>query len=250
MNATKTPSRTSGQRAFEDVVTKAYRDTAAKFLRWSTDDEFKKYVVPPATKPKPGFAIFYTPPVYMPPLLIVGLNPSDFSDSKSLVAKPNGLMLSGTIPTCNSYLDHKHDFAKKLGQLFAGHEALLASAVGMNFWHFQCKAEDEPNKAPHPLRKHCADTTEALILAMKPRTILCFSSLAFERLCGRRTPNSVPGTRSRWVDVGETRIWYVYHPTGSRTRIVSAHDTPIVLREIAAYLMRQSLKRRRGKLRI
>ena len=226
------------QDSLANVLASVYAETKRRFTTWSTSAEYRPFTNPPATAGDVGFAILYTPARYRPNLLIVGQNPSDFSDNGDPGAEPNGEMLSGSIPTRNSYLLDDHRFAKQLRKLFVGHRDLLASAVGMNVWYFQCTSG--ANGAPEPLRDYCAEATRTIVAAIGPRAVLCFGRPAFDALRGSDSGTIISGTKARRLSQRETEIWYVQHPTGARPPSVPAHDTPIVLTEIEAYLGRSS----------
>lgn len=220
---------------FRSVVDDAYSSTMAEFRAWSTDRKYVAYVVPAATAPKPGFAIFYTPPKPKPRLLIIGQNPSNFAGrGADLAAQPNGEMLSGKPPTVHSYLGHGHVFANEMRSVFAGHEDLLEDVVGMNVWHFQ--AVSKAASAPKALRDYCEETTRTLIATMKPKAILCFGKHAFDAVRNGRGTVSISNDRVRGIDLGRSYLWGVAHLTGSYTREEAAASTPIALDAIAAYL--------------
>ena len=224
---------------FDATVQAAYADTMDFFTKLAADDDVRKYVCPPARHGRPGFTIFYTPPALRPVLSIIGQNPSNFAGNGTWTAEPNGVMLSGTIPDRNSYRDDRHFFANSLGTLFDGNEDLLADAVGLNAWHFQATSDDA-KAAPQRLKRFCEATTRTVVGAMKPKTILCFSRYAFYALSRDRKGQPIKGTlKAEWLDIDESRVWYVYHPTSSRTRDISRHDSPIVLNEIAAYVRKE-----------
>ena len=220
---------------FEATIQRAYTDTMSSFKKFSRIERYRKFVCPPALGGEPGFAIFYTPPEVKPTLVIIGQNPSNFAGNGAWTEEPNKTMLSGTIPARNSYLQDRHYFAKSLGNLFRGHEHLLENAVGLNVWHFQASSDDA-RCAPKELVRSCESTTRSLVAAMKPAAILCFSRHAFYALSKNRKGERVQGTNAEWLDIEDSRVWYVYHPTSSRTRLVSAHDAPIVLAEVESYL--------------
>jgi hypothetical protein len=222
---------------FEATIKAAYADTMASFTKLSAVDAYRKYVCPPALNGAPGFAIFYTPVIYRPRLLIVGQNPSDFSDVGSLTADPNGEWLSGSVPTRNSYLDDQHDFALALRRLFAKHGPMLRAAVGMNVWHYQSKSK--AHLAPECLINHCVATTQTLVKAMDPQAILCFGRPAFDALRGQDDGMLIAETKARRVITSSTGIWYVQHPSARWSRTAAAHDMPIVLGEISAFLDRR-----------
>jgi hypothetical protein len=221
---------------FDATIQKSYADTMDFFTKSSEMETHRKYVCPQALNGKPGFAIFYTPPVANPALAIIGQNPSNFAGSGPWTAEPNGTMLSGKIPRRNSYREDRHYFAKALGRLSKGHEDLLTDAVGLNAWHFQASSDDA-KRAPKKLVEFCEATTKTVVAAMRPKAIFCFGRAAFYALTVKRKGRHVPGTlNAEWLDVDGSRVWFVYHLTSSRTRDVAAHDAPIVLGEIAKYL--------------
>ncbi|HYK52299.1 MAG TPA: hypothetical protein VEV38_02090 [Candidatus Eremiobacteraceae bacterium] len=220
---------TSAQEHFWTEVYSAYQRTRIKFEGWAEDQTYKPYVVPPATAPNIGFTIFYTPPAFEAPLLIIGLNPSNFAGSRDLTAIPNAAMLSGSPPDVNSYLAHKHEFALALQKGFANRATLLDHSVGMNLWYYQCTSG--AIKAPILLRRHCEETTQVLVSAMRPRHVLCFAKQAFEKIAGGgvQVPRAITALKGA---SGDVVFWYVAHPTGSWTRGDAEHDLPIVLSHI------------------
>jgi hypothetical protein len=202
------------------AVDDAYTLTMKAFAAAKRSNDHYKYVVPESTAPNPGFAIFYTPPIFRPPLLIVGQNPANFAGARrAYTDPPNGQMLAGHPPTVNSYLQHDHEFATTLRRLFRDFPHLLETAVGMNLWHFQMPpgVKDLP---PSSFRAECEKVSCELIEAMEPRAILCFSSRARDLLAKQQLSN----------------YWYVPHPTGSRTRDQASAAMPAVLAEIDGFL--------------
>jgi uracil-DNA glycosylase len=223
---------------FDATIQKAYIDTMGFFTKLSAEEAYRKYVCPEAMCGEPGFAIFYTPPAAEPELAVIGQNPANFAGRGSWKAEPNKTMLSGTAPSRNSYHEDSHFFAEALGTMFAGHDDLLAHAVGLNVWHFQASSDDAKT-APKDLIAFCEATTRDVVSAMKPKTIICFGRAAFFALTNKRKGHRIPGTvRAEWLDVDGSRVWFIYHPTSSRTRHVASHDAPIVLNDIAAYIGR------------
>ncbi len=206
--------------AYQSKIDDAYKATMKAFSAASRVNTLYKYVVPESTAPNPGFAIFYTPPVFQPPLLIIGQNPANFAGARrAYTDPPNREMLAGRPPTVNSYLQHDHEFATTLRRLFREYPHLLETAVGMNLWHFQMPPNTKDLPPPN-LRAICERVTCELIEAMEPAAILCFSAPARE-LLGKRLL---------------CKCWYVPHPTGSRTRNKAAADMPGVLAQIDNYL--------------
>lgn len=213
--------------AFKEAVARAYRDTREQFEAWKDDPRYRHYIVPVATDPDVGFAIFYTPATFQPRLLLVGQNPANFADGRDLGDQPNGGMLSRMEPPLkNTYIEHKHRFAKALQKGFAGNRRLLADCVGMNVWHFQW-VKDAP-LAPNDLLRFCERTTTSLVKAIEAQHILCFGKPPFNALLGQR----VSGThKAKVVRLGPSKLWYVPHP-GARPRSDFAGDLPVVLAAI------------------
>src|ERR1035437_1348654 len=158
------------------AVDRAYQRTRQRFEAWKNDPAHPPaslYVVPDATEPAVGFAIFYTPAAFQPKLLLVGQNPANFAVGRNLRDPPNAEMLSGTKPPLrNTYVEHKHRFAEALQNGFAQHFSLLESCVGMNVWHFQCVSRAQ--SAPQDLLRFCECTTRSLVTAIQAKHILCF----------------------------------------------------------------------------
>ena len=203
---------------FKQTVSEAYESTRRTFALRSKD--LNKYVVPKSTAPKVGFAIFYTPPVFRPALLIIGQNPANFAGPNlPYTDAPNKEMLSGRPPTVNSYLEHKHEFAVTLREFFQNYQHRLVEAVGMNFWHYQ-KPANEDELPPSSLLTECENISRKLIEAIEPSAILCFHARARDVLRRR----------------GASKLWYVPHPTGGRTRVRSKANISQTLAEIDAYL--------------
>ncbi len=214
---------------FKEAVDRAYRDTREKFEARKNDPAYLPYVVPDATSPRVGFAIFYTPATFQPKLLLVGQNPANFAVGQNLRDSPNTEMLSGMEPPLkNTYIEHKHRLAKALQKGFARHPGLLADCVGMNVWHFQC-VKQAPS-APKDLLRFCEGTTTSLVAAIRAQHIVCFGKPAFDALLDQR----VSGThKAKVVSLGPSTLWYVAHP-GSRPRSDFLEDLPVVLAAIEA----------------
>jgi hypothetical protein len=214
---------------FAATLDRAYRRTREQFERWAFNPEYYKYVVPPATKPRAGFAICYTPPIFQPKLLIVGQNPSNFAGAGSLEASPNDQMLSGQPPSVSSYDAHEHLFGRALRDAFSQHPQLYEGCVGMNVWHFQCTSS--ASSAPKPLKDFFEETSREVVDAMQPCNVLCFGRPAFSTLAG--TDRRVKGAaKAETVTRGGTVYWYVPHLTGSWSRADAERDLPIVLDEM------------------
>ena len=83
--------------SLSETIQKAYDDTSAYFAALSADDALRRFVCPAALDGKPGFAIFYTPPVPEPALAILGQNPSNFARNGPWTAEPNRTMPASSI---------------------------------------------------------------------------------------------------------------------------------------------------------
>ncbi len=212
---------------FKEAVDRAYRDTREKFEARKNDPAYLPYVVPDATSPHVGFAIFYTPATFRPKLLLVGQNPANFAAGQNLRDSPNTEMLSGMeLPLKNTYIEHKHRLAKALQKGFARHPGLLADCVGMNVWHFQCVSRAE--SAPQDLLRFCECTTRSLVKAIQAKHILCLGRPAFSALLSQRVSDT---NRAEVVSLGSSKLWYVPHPAG-RPRSDFKDDLPVVLEKI------------------
>ncbi|MBP2315560.1 hypothetical protein [Azospirillum soli] len=171
-----------------------------------------------------GFAIFYSPPRESPPLLICGINPSNFDGRNAPLDGPNNrAMLSGRIPETNSYLNNGHLFGERLMALFD--RDLIRSAVGMNVWHFQAVANAD--KAPKDLRRNCEERTLRLIRATRPAAVL---ALGMPLLKAMDVPvHPMPDTRAaKRAEFHGIPVFYLSHPTGAHTRHDATHDAPVV----------------------
>jgi hypothetical protein len=223
---------------FEETIELAYKNTHKKFRHWANDTEYRDYIVPPSRRfaeQKHGFAIFYTPPIFQPKLLVVGQNPSNFAGAgRELTDTPNAEMFSGIIPREKNYdLHTQHFFGNSLINALDAHPTLFASFVYMNVWHFQRK-EDAEN-APPNLRKFCETTSNEIVHAIRPLNVLCFGKYAFRALTGIKHGESIEETKkSEFVRREASMFWYVPHLTGRRTRGNAKHDLPIVLNIIAS----------------
>jgi len=222
---------TSQEIEFFATLDRAYRTTRERFVEFAERPDCRRFVVPPATDPDVGFSILYTPPVFNPPLLIIGLNPANFAGAGADQAgEPNRTMLSGTPPTVNSYLQHDHVFARALRASFAGYEDLLASTVGMNVWHFQ--QVSDAAKAPKDLIAFCESTTFDIATTMKPQHVLCFSRQALN-LCKTAGEVVEEGLAAERTSFTGATWWYVPHLTGPYTRAKAELAMPMVLDLIA-----------------
>lgn len=216
---------------FLATLDRAYRTTRKRFMEFAERPDYVKLVVPPATAPDVGFCILYTPATFAPPLLIIALNPANFSGAGAdLTSEPNGTMMSGRPPSVNSYLEHDHVFARALRNAFEGYEDLLASAVGMNVWHFQ--QASNAGGAPKDLKTFCERNSFEIATAMKPKHVICFSRQAFA-LCKTSGDVVEEGLAARRASFNGSTWWYVPHLTGSWTRKDAELAMPIVLDLIA-----------------
>src|SRR5882762_4524593 len=69
----------------------------------------------------PGFAALYTAPRQRPDLLILGQNPGNFDPNNRVWNdEPNRIMMSGQVPTFNSYVVQEHNFGRELRRYFKG----------------------------------------------------------------------------------------------------------------------------------
>lgn len=212
---------------FDSVVHAAYGRIRERFSQWAIDDSYRSYVVPIATDPDIGFAIFYTPPAFRPRLLVVGQNPSNFAgQNRSLLAHPNAEMLAGRAPTESSYDAHDHLFGIALRSNFQRYPDIYINSVGMNVWYFQCISN--ATAAPKPLREFCEATTRDVVAAMQPQHVLCIGRAAFTAMVGKGM--RVEGARKAETTVKDSsRFWYVPHLTGSWSRSDAEFDLPIVI---------------------
>lgn len=218
------------------VINKAYEETRQEFKKWTIDPKCVSYVCPPATSPDEGFTIFYTPVVYRPKLLIVGQNPANFSGGfrPALEDTPNRMMLSGIIPSENTYLTHNHSFARRLREAFLNDEHLLKDAVGMNVWHYQ--AVLDASKAPFVLRRFCETTTRHIISVINPIVIICIGSHAFNAIPGNRSEILNLARDVRQFDTNATRVIGLPHITGSYSWEACSKAMPVVIAALRSYL--------------
>jgi hypothetical protein len=215
------------------TVQRLYDSTRTRFETLAENERYRQYVVPASTAPAVGFAIFYTPYRFSPELVIAGQNPSNFSGRNSpLTAPPNRDMLSGIRPTKSSYVEHEHLFASALGEAFEIIPELLADAVGMNVWHFQCVSEAE--KAPKDLIEFCENNSERLVDSLSPRNVLCLGRVPWKALTRRDRGERVPDTKyAESVRIGDTTYYFTWHPTGSHDQRGAKDDLMLLADRIA-----------------
>ena len=210
-------------------------DKLAKLEKIYSDmrDVFEAHASHYLTKPEAlggdvGFCILYTPPILNPDLLVIGKNPSFFNPSNEF-SEEDELMMSGTIPTVNSYLEHKHLFATELKNMFCYENEkpnILDNTVGMNIWFFQGK--DIPQDISGPigeLKKSCEKATKDVIRLFKPKTILAVGVEAM-RVCDSDNMAVYEcwkeGEKMRGRVFGKTKFENIYpvfmcnHLTGAR----------------------------------
>ena len=214
-----------------NIVESLYAEVRGEFERSDTP-----LVRPVSQNGAVGFAVLYTEPRVEPGILIVGQNPGNFGPNDRVWDdEPNRIMMSGQVPTSNSYIVHDHNFAKQLRRHFAGSDRpLLETCVGMNVWFVQARGTPAIEPA---LAAFCEDMSHRIIRAIRPRTILCLSQQAFETLatgpvstfgdeeapCKLSTSDSIP-------------MLYAHHPTGRWTRQQAAISIPAAIAHIKAIL--------------
>ncbi len=183
-----------------------------------------------------GFAILYTPRRHRPDLLIVGQNPGNFGPNGSnFDHEANRTMMSGQIPTINSYIKHKHDFAITLQGFFAGPNAgLLRACVGMNLWFFQARGTP---RLTAELKELCESRARRVIRIIEQRTILCLSARAFDALKTEKSSSFGVVEAPCWVSHFEAiPMIRAHHPTGSWARRKASTSIPAAIKRIKAIL--------------
>ncbi len=127
------------------------------------------------------FAILYTPLRINPKVMIIGNNPSWFDEYDPLLALDIVREMEQGIPTVNSYLDHKHAFARQMQAGFsqAGRSDLLESCVGMNRLWVQTGSTSAPRMDTREqtnewrdLKNRCEEGTREMVQLIKPELAL------------------------------------------------------------------------------
>lgn len=209
-----------------DNVREAIQRVYDATWRLAEENDREPLFYPDATRPKPGFAILYTP---LPSsgradLLICGQNPSNFSGDGDWSDETNRTMLSGAIPEVHSYVEHQHVFARVLQGCFSALDMMptLAGATGMNIWHLQTKGRHET--IPPHLAVAFEKNSMKVVMALRPKVILAVGMVAFDVIRGGMPEKNTlrhaysTGRKERYYSEtqrGVTKVFGVGHVTGS-----------------------------------
>ena len=152
-------------------------ETTRRFFQKNSDSS---WAVPRATSPRVGFAILYTPAIIRPKILLIGQNPGNFGDTWD--DKYNCRMLSGCVPTVNTYLEFPYLLGRILRQVFEQsgfNDTLKDDLVGMNIWHCQAKGTPVLDKDTRSqFRKNSLD----IVNLIEPQNIICIGVNAFDAI--------------------------------------------------------------------
>lgn len=175
----------SGNREIKDVVADIYKE----FHNTHTPDRYpalfnryRQLERDGHTKHELGhFAILYTTLRMNPKVMIVGNNPSWFDQYDPSRALDIVKEMERGIPTVNSYLDHKHAFARQMQAGFSqvGRDDLLESCVGMNRLWVQTGSAGVPKMVTREERSQwreiknwCEAGTREMVRLIKPELVL------------------------------------------------------------------------------
>jgi len=127
------------------------------------------------------FAILYTPLRINPKVMIIGNNPSWFDQYDSSRALDIVKEMEQGIPTVNSYLDHRHAFARQMQAGFSqvGRSDLLEGCVGMNRLWVQTGSAGVPKMVTRnqssewrEIKNRCEEGTREIVRLIKPKLAL------------------------------------------------------------------------------
>jgi len=127
------------------------------------------------------FAILYTPLRINPQVMIIGNNPSWFDQYDSSRALDIVKEMEQGIPTVNSYLDHRHAFARQMQAGFSqvGRSDLLEGCVGMNRLWVQTGSAGVPKMVTRnqssewrEIKNRCEEGTREIVRLIKPKLAL------------------------------------------------------------------------------
>lgn len=199
--------------ALEEIQA-VYEEERAWFAR-ST----KPWARPISRNGETGFAILYTPPFEHPPILFCGQHPSNFGDDWA--DEHNAYMLSGTIPSINTYREYEYPIAEYLKKMFdEQYPGLLDQCVGMNIWH--CQARTTPSLDDDAIRFFRRQTIR-VIRALAPKTIVAIGKQAFQGIENSGSPKyDHHNDKGKWYPYyghgkfGNTPVWFLAHVAGNR----------------------------------
>lgn len=174
------------------------------------------------------YSILYSPPVFEPDLVILGLNPGynphDLYDDEI-----------HTWPSSNEYIHKDWPLARKLRAIFsnAGLSQNLKNSVGSNLLFFKSRSKqkhesglgwsDNPSAIRKILEDHCKQELFDFIRLARPRAILALGFPVFDQLV-RQQEKCIEKQNRRLVASGQAygvKLLGIIHPTGAR---VSSHD--------------------------
>lgn len=171
---------------------------------------------------KNGFAVFYSPVIPNPELLIVGFNPGGDSSSFDR-ARAN------QIPKQHEYLYENFAIAKKMRSLFESIEALpaLERSVKTNLLFFRSPSIAHWNKVNpkhrSKLETFCGGKVGEIIAVLRPRFILAEGIKTYTHLrksLGLQSEERAIKSKNRTLFVSTkssgTYILGIIHPTGAR----------------------------------
>lgn len=127
------------------------------------------------------FAILYTPLRLNPKVMIIGNNPSWFDQYDPSRALDIVKEMEKGVPTVNSYLVHRHAFAKQMQAGFSqvGRGDLLKSCVGMNRLWVQTGSAGVPKMLTsdqgsqwREIKNRCEEGTREIVRLIKPKLVL------------------------------------------------------------------------------
>jgi len=163
-----------------------------------------------------GYAIFYSPVVDNPELLIMGYNPGgDEGDFSSIPMTP---------PAEHDYICGNYKMANRMRYIFESANMLenLQNSVKMNLIFFRTKSASTVKQLPAENVTFCYSQTKKIIDSLAPKTILVEGLETFDKLIGllgvkrmKEHKNIRKKTLMRYSTYNGIKVLGIPHPSGS-----------------------------------
>lgn len=190
-----------------------------------------------------GFAVFYSPLIYKPKYLFIGLNPGGKFTKKDKPFNPDDIIKQ--LPADHDYLFESYDLAIAMRDLFNFNEQVIRESVKFNFYFFRTPSEKilKDQKQINEIYNFCSKQTEEIIKILQPEMIITEGLGVFDMLYNimKFEKKELPLWYSNYrliqtATKEEQKLIGLLHPSGARTRRRFIENKTIIVKELIKHL--------------
>lgn len=189
---------------------------------------------------KNGFSVFYSPLIFRPKYLFIGINPGGKYKENEKSFNPGDIIYE--IPKKHDYISESYDLANAMKSLFSNDE--IRNSVKFNFYYFRSSSANElySFKEFKQIYKYCSDKTLKILEYLQPENIITEGLSIYDSLktLMKFDSNSIvlkdpKLNKFRLIEISTKeyqKLIGLIHPSGSRTRNRFNENKQIIIDEL------------------